>query len=149
MSKTIPAMAWAIAMTAGLFCSSAVAGPAAFTAIGASAEYRIDGVRSGFHKGAEVRFLDITLKNLAPETTFAGSIVEVWWQGRTVGGKVQALKRDGQPFGMHGQYIRQGDVVAVSYPVPVRDDVAGVTLEFEKPGDGPKKRILNWADIAP
>jgi hypothetical protein len=119
-----------------------------FTAIGSRAEYRIDGLRDGVHKGGPVRFLDMTLKNLAPETTFAGSIQEVWWQGRSVGGEVLPVRRDGQPFGMHGQYIRQGQVVAVSYPIPVRDDVAGVTIEYPKPDGGPKKRTFTWAELA-
>jgi hypothetical protein len=159
MNKTTAGFARAILAASATFASAAAmmmaatptpawAQEAGFTAIGSRAEYRIDGLRDGVYKGANVRFLDMTLKNLAPETTFAGSIQAVWWQGRSVGGEVQAVQRDGQPFGMYGQYIRQGQVVAVSYLIPVRDDVAGVTIEYPKPGDGPKKRTFTWADLA-
>lgn len=145
---TSAAFATAAAMTMAASPSPARAQEAGFTAIGSRAEYRIDGVRDGVHKGASVRFLDMTLKNLAPETTFAGSIQAVWWQGRSAGGEVQPVQRDGQPFGMHAQYIRQGQVVAVSYPIPIRDDVAGVTIEYPKPDGGPRKRTFTWAELA-
>jgi hypothetical protein len=159
MNKTTAGIARAILAASTVFASAAtlalVADPssawaqeAGFTAIGSHAQYRVDGVRDGVHKGADVRFVDMTLKHLAPETTFVGSIQEVWWQGRTVGSEVQPLRRDGQPFGMHGQYVRQGEVVAVSYPVPVREDVTGVTVEYPDPGPGPKKRFFSWAELA-
>ncbi|MEW5687686.1 MAG: hypothetical protein AB1942_22455 [Pseudomonadota bacterium] len=144
----LSAIAPAAAVVTATAASPAYAQDAGFTTIGAHALYRIDGLRDGVHKGANVRFLDMTLKNLAPETTFAATIQSVWWQGRSVGAEVKAVKRDGQPFGMHGQYITQGQVVAVSYPIPVRDDVSGVTIEYSKPGDGPKKRVFSWADLA-
>lgn len=133
------------ALTASAACAQPAAG---FTPIGTRAEYRIDGVRDGVHNGAPVRFLDVTLRNLHPDTTFAGSIQEVWWQGRGVGGEVMAVRRDGQPFGMHGQYIRQGETVSVTYPVPARPDVSGVTIEYPKPDGGPKKRAFTWAELA-
>jgi hypothetical protein len=159
MNKTITTeIARAILATSAAFAAATAmmlaAGPspawaqAAFAAIGTGAEYRIDGVREGVYKGAPVRFVDITIKNLAPETTFPRSILEVWWQGRTVGGEAQPLQRDGQPFGMHTQYIRQGQVVAISYPIPVRDDLAGVTLEFKARGADPRKRAFTWAELA-
>ena len=132
------------AMTPGLAWAQA----AGLTPIGSRAEYRIDGVRDGVHNGAPVRFLDMTLRNLHADTTFAGSIQEVWWQGRGVGGEVHAVRRDGQPFGMHGQYIRQGETVSVSYPVPVRPDVNGVTIKYPKPDGGPKARTFTWAELA-
>jgi hypothetical protein len=133
------------ALTAGAASAQPAAG---FTAIGARAEYRIDGLRDGVHNGAPVRFLDVTLRNLHADTTFAGSIQEVWWQGRGVGGEAKALQRSGQPFGMHDQYIKQGQTVAVSYPIPARPDVSGVTIEYPKPDGGPKKRAFTFAELA-
>lgn len=144
----LSAVAPAAAAVMVIAANPAQAQEAGFTAIGSHALYRIDGLRDGVHKGAPVRILDMTLKNLAPETTFAATIQSVWWQGRSVGAEVKAVRRDGQPFGMHGQYIAQGQVVEVSYPIPVRDDVSGITIEYSKPGTGPKKRALTWAELA-
>ncbi len=149
----------AAAASVTLAAGAAVAAPASpapttaadaagFTPIGTHALYRIDGLRDGVHKGAPVRFLDMTLKNLHPNTTFAGTIQSVRWQGRNVGAEVSAVRRDGQPLGMHGQYIAQNQVMAVSYPIPVRDDVNGITIEYSKPDGGPKKRVFSWADLA-
>lgn len=143
----LSSVAPAAAVITAIAANPAHAQEAGFTPIGSHALYRIDGLRDGVHKGARVRFLDMTLKNLAPETTFAATIQSVWWQGRSVGAEVKALRRDGQPFGMHGQYIAQGQVVEVSYPIPVRDDVSGITIEYSKPGDGPKKRAFTWAEL--
>lgn len=143
------AMTGAVARAApSLVTSSGAAATEGFTPVGEHALYRIDGLRDGVHKGAPVRFLDMTLKNLHPNTTFAGTIQSVRWQGRNVGAEVSAVRRDGQPLGMHGQYIAQNQVMAVSYPIPVRDDVNGITIEYSKPDGGPKKRTFTWADLA-
>ncbi len=151
MNKTTAAIASAIlAASAAVALATtpvpALAQEAGFSPIGSGAAYRIDGVREGVYKGASVRFVDMTLKNLG-ETTFARSIQGVWWQGRTVGGEAQPLQRNGEPFGMHTQYIARGQAVAVSYPIPVRDDVTGVTIEYPKPEGGPKKRTFTWIEL--
>jgi hypothetical protein len=122
--------------------------PTGFTPIGTFGEFRFDGVRTGTHKNIPVRFVDFTLKNTSDVTTFADTIQSVRWQGRTSGERVRALRPDGSPFGMHGQYVRPGEIVRVTYPIPDREDVDGVTVEYDHPGDGPRKRVWTWDGLA-
>lgn len=130
-----------------LVISPAIAQTVGFVAIDDFAEYRIDGARRGLHDGANVRILDVTLRNKSEITTFPGTIQEVRWQGRTSGAEVRALKRDLTPFGMYDQTISPGQTVSVSYVIPDREDILGVTIDYPRATTGTATRSLSWAEL--
>lgn len=121
--------------------------PGVFLPIGDQGAFRLDGVRVGQHRGVPVRFLDITLKNAGTTATFPRTLQEVWWQGRLAGENAQPLRRDATPFGMFDQTVAPGGTLAVTYAIPDRPDVAGVTLAYPQARPALAKRVLTWRDL--
>jgi hypothetical protein len=138
-------LAFALFLLSPLPATPALAQSPGFTRIGEIAEYRIEGVRRGIHQGVSVRFLDMSLRNLSTNTTFPGTMQEIWWQGRQSGAEVKPLHRDGSRFGMY-DFVKPGELVAVTYPVPDREEIGGITIEFPH-APGMQKRALNWAEL--
>ncbi|WP_337188536.1 hypothetical protein [Phenylobacterium sp.] len=126
----------------------AAAGPGAFTAIGDIGAFRLDGMRRGVQAGLPVRFLDFTLKNTGATPTFPRTLQRVWWQGRASGQTAQPLRRDGSHFGMHDQTIGPGLTIAVTYAIPDRGDVEGVTLSYPYATPAAPNRVLTWRHLA-
>ena len=124
----------------------AAAQDAGFTPIGDFAEYRVDGLRDGVHEGAPVHFLDMTLRNRSTTTTFPATIQEVRWQGRSTGQEARPLHRDLTRFGMY-DFIEPAETVSVTYVIPARADIEGVTVEYPKAGDGPRGRTWTWDEL--
>ena len=122
--------------------------PGVFTPIGDLGAFRLDGVRRGVHRGAPVRFLDFTLKNNGGTVTFPATLHQVWWQGRHAGEDAQPLRRDGTHFGMYDQTVGPGQTIAVTYAIPDREDVAGVTLGYPHARPALKERVLSWDQLA-
>lgn len=147
MFATRIAMAAVVTAAPLLATAPAAAQTPGFTAVGEIAEYRIDGVRDGQHQSAPVRFLDMTLRNTGKDTTFPATMQEVWWQGRTSGEKVRARRRDLTDFGMY-DFVKPGQVISVTYVLPVRADVGGITIEYDHAKSGPPKRSWTWAELA-
>ena len=119
---------------------------AGFTPIGRFGAYRIDGVRRGTYRDAPVRFLDVSIRNTSDDGVFADSLHDVRWQGRQSGDDVPPLRRDGTNFGMYDQVIAIGETRAITYAIPDRDDVEGVTVEFQ-PEAGMPDRVWTWAEL--
>ena len=114
-----------------------------FTRVSNVGESRIDGVRDGTHEGVPVRFLDMTIRNTSDDTTFPETIQKVWWQGRTSGRSEDARHRDLRRRGMY-EYVKPGAVWAVTYIIPLRDDVLGVTISDPAQRSTAKARLLTW-----
>lgn len=117
-----------------------------FTPIGIWGAYRIDGVRRGLHKDVPVRFLDISLRNTSNDGAFADTLHDVRWQGRQSGDDVPPLRRDGAPFGMFDQIIAIGETRAITYAIPDREDVEGVSVEYQ-PEAGMPDRVWTWEEL--
>jgi hypothetical protein len=117
-----------------------------FTPVGSFGAYRLDGVRHAVHEGAQVRLIDMTLHNLSPTTTFPDTIQAVWWQGRNSGEQVKARRRDLSPFGMY-DYVKPGQVVEVTYVIPVRDDIHGIRVDYMHGAAGQKERRWTWDEL--
>lgn len=117
-----------------------------FTAVGSFGAWRLDGVRDGMHEGARVRFVDMTLHNRSTETSFPGTIQEIWWQGRNNGGKVEARFRDLKRFGMY-DVIKPGQMIAVTYIMPVQADIDGIRADYLKAPKGQQERRWTWDEL--
>jgi hypothetical protein len=117
-----------------------------FQPIGSFGGYRVDGVRDGMHEGARVRFVDMTIHNRSDQTTFPETIQSVWWQGRNTGEKVDARRRDLSRFGMY-DYVKPGAMVAVTYIIPVRDDIDGIRVDYMKAPKGEQERRWTWYEL--
>ena len=117
-----------------------------FTRVSDAGESRIDGVRDGTHEGVPVRFLDMTIRNTSGETTFPETIQKVWWQGRTSGRSEDARHRNLRQRGMY-EYVKPGAVWTVTYIIPRRDDVLGVTIIDPAQRSTAKARMITWEEL--
>jgi len=122
----------ALAQPAGAQASAAAQSPA-------TGAYRIDALREGVHEGAPVRFLDLTLRNTSPHATTSQGVVDVWWQGRGRGESVKARRRDLSAFGMY-DFVKAGEVLPVTFIVPLRSDITGVEIDVAHPAPAPRSR---------
>lgn len=138
----------ALAQASSLAPTAAQARSGDFTPIGAIGAFRLDAVRRGTHGGVPVRFLDFTLKNTGSDATFPRTLHKVWWQGRLAGEAAQPLRRDGSHFGMWDQTVDPGRTLAVTYAIPDREDVAGVTLSYPHVTPSAPERVLSWDQLA-
>ena len=142
----LPGMALLLGLAPQLHAAAPEEPVAALLPIGEFGAYRIDGLRDGTFEGQPVRLLDLTLVNRSADTTFPGTIVEVWWQGKSTGAEVVARHRDLTSRGKF-EYIKPGQSWAATYVIPVRADIAGITIEFPR-GKGQPKRKLSWGELA-
>ncbi len=117
-----------------------------FTRVSDVGESRIDGVRDGTHEGVPVRFLDMTIRNTSDDTTFPETIQKVWWQGRTSGRSEDARHRNLRQRGMY-EYVKPGAVWTVTYIIPLRDDVLGVTISDPAQRSTAKARMITWEEL--
>jgi hypothetical protein len=141
------ALLGSIALCVALLPSEqAAAEEASFTPVGTFGAYRLDGVRDGMHEGARVRFVDMTLHNRSNQTTFPETIQAIWWQGRNSGGKIDARFRDLTPFGMY-DFVKPGQVIEVTYIMPVRADIDGIRADYMKAPKGQQERRWTWAEL--
>jgi hypothetical protein len=117
-----------------------------FIAVGDYGAFRLDAVRDGTHEGQRVRFVDMTLHNRSADTTFPGTIQQIWWQGRNNGDKVDARFRDLKRFGMY-DFIKPGQVIEVTYIMPVRADIDGIRADYMKAPKGQQERRWTWDEL--
>ena len=103
-------------------------------------------MRDGVHEGMPVRFLDMTFRNTSGQTTFPETIQKVWWQGRENGRSVDARHRDLRQRGMY-EYVAPGAVWEVTYIIPRREDVLGVTISDPAQRSTEKERLRTWDEL--
>jgi|GEM_PF-5333456 len=134
------------AIALGVVAAPVAAQTAGFAPVGTYGAYRLDGVRDAVHEGARVRLVDMTLHNMSTETTFPEAIQTVWWQGRHNGDKVDARRRDLSRFGMY-DFVKPGQVIEVTYIMPVRDDIDGIRVDYAKAPVGQRERRWTWDEL--
>jgi hypothetical protein len=117
-----------------------------FVRVSDAGESRVDAVRDGVHEGVPVRFLDMTIRNTSGQTTFPETIQKVWWQGRENGRSVDARHRDLRQRGMY-EYVAPGAVWEVTYIIPRREDVLGVTISDPAQRSTEEERLRTWDEL--